>query len=150
MAQPEYPGNGYAPYQYQCGAAYPPAYPHPPAPAAYSPGAACYSMPPPQHLPPHDKQPKDPRFVPSLSNRPNNLNCLTLLLAPDLATLNAYPNSLPIACSTSDCTTPFIRPSILKCHLLLLELDLATTNTYPSVNHYLIASSTNVRTSPLN
>lgn len=60
MSQAEYPGNGYAPYaQYQCGAAYPAAYP-PPAPSGYSPGA-CYSMPPPQHLPPHDKAPKDPK-----------------------------------------------------------------------------------------
>lgn len=63
VVQPEYPTNGYpgyGPSAYQCGNPYgtpvgPGGYPTPVS-GGYSPGTtSCYAMPPPQHIPQHDK-----------------------------------------------------------------------------------------------
>lgn len=64
VVQSDYPPNGYAGYgpaaAYQCGNPYasavgPTGYPTPVS-GGYSPGtASCYAMPPPQHIPQHDK-----------------------------------------------------------------------------------------------
>ena len=67
MVQSDYPPNGYpsyAPTAYQCGGPYgaavgPGSYPTPVS-GGYSPSAtSCYTMPPPQHIPPHEKSLKD-------------------------------------------------------------------------------------------
>lgn len=67
MVQSDYPPNGYAGYApsaYQCGGPYgsavgPGGYPTPVS-GGYSPSTtSCYAMPPPQHLPQHDKLLKD-------------------------------------------------------------------------------------------
>lgn len=63
VVQPDYPPNGYPGYgsaAYQCGNPYassvvgPTGYPTPVS-GGYSPSTSCYAMPPPQHIPQHDK-----------------------------------------------------------------------------------------------